>query len=148
MGLEAPIVLTGSSIGSYLGRRFHLSHKIIMILIGAGATGAVSGIFKAPIAAVVFSLEVLMLDLTMVTLIPLLISAASAAVIAFFFMGSGVIFSFELTDGFYLRHLPYYILLGVFTGMVSLYFTRTTMYVESKMKQLRRKWQRWLLATS
>ena len=145
MGLEAPIVLTGSSIGSYLGRKFHLSHKIIMILIGAGATGAVAGIFKAPIAAVVFSLEVLMLDLTMVTLIPLLISAASAAVIAFFFMGSGVIFSFELTDGFYLKHLPFYILLGVFTGFVSVYFTKSTMFVEGKMKKLRRKWQRWLL---
>ena len=98
MGLEAPIVLTGSSIGSYLGRRFHLNRKTINILIGAGATGAVAGIFKAPIAAVVFSLEILMLDLTMVTLIPLLISAAVAASIAYLFMGSGVLFSFELID--------------------------------------------------
>jgi len=117
MGLEAPIVLTGSSIGSFLGRKFHLNQKTINILIGAGATGAIAGIFKAPIAAVVFSLEVLMLDLTMVALIPLLISAATAATIAFFFMGSGVMFSFELIDPFYIRHLPYYILLGVFTGL-------------------------------
>lgn len=145
MGLEAPIVLTGSSIGSFLGRKFHLSHKMINILIGAGATGAVAGIFKAPIAAVVFSLEVLMLDLTMVTLIPLLISAAVAASIAFFFMGSGVLFSFDLIDPFYIRHIPYYMLLGVFTGLVSLYFTRMTMFVEGNMKQIKMKWVRWLL---
>jgi len=145
MGLEAPIVLTGSSIGSFFGRLFHLNHKTINILIGAGASGAIAGIFKAPVAAVVFSLEVLMLDLTMITLIPLLISAASAATIAYFFMGSGVLFSFELIDPFYIRHLPYYILLGVFTGLVSVYFTRTTMAIEGRMKQLPKKWNRWLV---
>ena len=144
MGLEAPIVLTGSSIGSFLGRRFHLDRKTINILVGAGATGAVAGIFKAPIAAVVFSLEILMLDLTMVALIPLLISAAVAASIAFLFMGSGVLFSFELVDPFYIRHIPFYMLLGVFTGLVSVYFTRMTMFVESSMKTLTMKWMRWL----
>jgi len=145
MGLEAPIVLTGSSIGSFLGRKFHLNQKTINILIGAGATGAIAGIFKAPVAAVVFSLEVLMLDLTMVALIPLLISAATAATIAFFFMGSGVLFSFEMIDPFYIRHLPYYILLGVFTGLVSLYFTRMTLSIEGKMRMIQKKWVRWLL---
>ncbi len=145
MGLEAPIVLTGSSIGSFLGRRFHLNRKTINILIGAGATGAVAGIFKAPIAAVVFSLEVLMLDLTMVALIPLLISAATAATIAFFFMGSGVLFSFELIDPFYIRHIPLYMLLGVFTGLVSVYFTKMTLLVEGSMKQLKRGWIRWII---
>lgn len=144
MGLEAPIVLTGSTIGSYLGRKFHLNHKTINILIGAGATGAVAGIFKAPIAAVVFSLEVLMLDLTMITLIPLLISAATAATIAFFFMGSGVLFSFDLIDPFFLKDLPFYILLGVFTGLVSLYFTRMTFAVEGRMKRIKKTWIRWL----
>lgn len=144
MGLEAPIVLTGSSIGSFLGRKFHLNHKTINILIGAGATGAVAGIFKAPIAAVVFSLEVLMLDLTMITLIPLLISAATAATIAFFFMGSGVLFSFELIDPFFLKDLPFYIILGVFTGLVSLYFTRMTFAVEGHMKRIKKTWIRWL----
>ncbi len=144
MGLEAPIVLTGSSIGSFLGQKFHLDRKTINILVGAGATGAVAGIFKAPIAAVVFSLEILMLDLTMVALIPLLISAAVAASIAFFFMGSGVLFSFELVDPFYIRHIPFYMLLGVFTGLVSVYFTRMTMFVELNMKKLTRKWMRWL----
>lgn len=145
MGLEAPIVLTGSSIGSYLGRRFHLSDKTINILIGAGASGAVAGIFKAPIAAVVFSLEILMLDLTMVTLIPLLISSATAATIAYFFMGKGVLFSFELINPFYLKHLPFYILLGIFTGMVSVFFTRMTFSVERGMKKFEKKWLRWIV---
>ena len=144
MGLEAPIVLTGSSIGSFLGRKFHLNHKTINILIGAGATGAIAGIFKAPIAAVVFSLEVLMLDLTMMTLIPLLISAAVAASIAYFFMGSGVLFSFELIDPFFIRHIPYYMLLGVFTGLISVYFTRMTLFVENNMKLIRQTWVRWI----
>lgn len=144
MGLEAPIVLTGSSFGSFLGRRFHLNHKTVIILIGAGASGAIAGIFKAPIAAVIFSLEVLMLDLSMITLIPLLISSATAASIAYLLMGSGVLFSFELSEGFFIRHLPYYILLGIFTGLVSLYFTETTMLIESKVSLIRRKWQRWL----
>jgi len=145
MGLEAPIVLTGSAFGSYLGRRFHLNRKTVNILIGAGATGALAGIFKAPIAAVVFSLEVLMLDLTMVTLIPLLISSATAATIAFFFMGPKVMFSFELINPFYLRHLHWYIFLGIFTGLISVYFTRTTLFIESGMNRLKHKWQKWLL---
>lgn len=145
MGLEAPIVLTGSALGSYLGRRFHLDHKTVNILIGAGATGALAGIFKAPIAAVVFSLEVLMLDLTMITLIPLLISSATAATIAYFFMGPQVMFSFELIDPFYLKHLPWYILLGIFTGLISLYFTRATLSVESGMGRIKHKWQKWLI---
>ncbi|NOY51975.1 MAG: chloride channel protein [Chlorobi bacterium] len=145
MGLEAPIVLTGSSIGSYLGRRFHLSYKTIMILVGAGATGAIAGIFKAPIAAVVFSLEVLMLDLTMVTLIPLLISAATAATVSYLFLGNGVLFSFDFVQQFKVGHLVYYAGLGVFTGMISIYFTKTTLLVETKMGLLHKKWQRWLL---
>jgi CIC family chloride channel protein len=144
MGLEAPIVLTGSSIGSYLGRRFHLNHKTVIILIGAGASGAIAGIFKAPIAAVIFSLEVLMLDLTMITLIPLLISSATAASIAYLLMGNGVLFSFELAEGFFLKHLPFYILLGIFTGMISIYFTEMTMFVETKMGLVKKKWKRWL----
>lgn len=145
MGLEAPIVLTGSSIGSFLGRRFHLNYKTIMILVGAGATGAIAGIFKAPIAAVVFSLEVLMLDLTMVTVIPLLISAATAATVSYFFLGSGVLFSFDFVQGFKITHLVYYAGLGIFTGLVSLYFTKSTMYIESKMALIKYKWQRWLV---
>jgi CIC family chloride channel protein len=139
VGLEAPIVLTGSSLGSYFGQLFHLNRKTMMVLVGAGASGAIAGIFKAPIAAVVFSLEVLMIDLTMGALIPLLIASAVGAMVAFFLMGSGVLFSFNLSEGFSLQHLPFYALLGLLTGLVSLYFTRTSMYIESKMKKIQNR---------
>ncbi len=139
VGLEAPIVLTGSSFGSYLGRLFKLDHKTVMILIGAGATGAIAGIFKAPVAAVIFSLEVLMIGLTMGSLIPLLIAAATGASVAYFLMGSEVLFSFDLTEGFYIKHIPYYIGLGLLTGFVSLYFTSITLFIEGKLKKIKLK---------
>ncbi len=131
VGLEAPIVLTGSSIGSTLSRLFRLNYKTTLVLVGCGAAGALAGIFKAPIAAVVFGLEVLMLDINMWSMIPLLISAVSGATISYFFLGHGVIFSFRLEDPFVLHNIPYYILLGVFTGLLSVYFTRGTLFIEN-----------------
>lgn len=145
VGLEAPIVLTGSSIGSYFGQLFHMNRKTLMILIGCGASGAIAGIFKAPIAAVVFSLEVLMLDLTMMALIPLLISSATGATVAYFLMGSGVLFSFEVSTDFNFGHLPYYLGLGILTGLVSLYFTKTSMFMETAIKKIEKKALRVLL---
>ncbi len=136
VGLEAPIVLTGSAIGSRLGKAFHLGHKPLIILIGAGAAGAIAGIFKAPIAAVVFAIEVLMLDLTLTALIPLLISAVAGATVAFFLSGKGVLFSFQLTEPFHLHDIPAFVLLGLFTGLVSVYFTKTTIYIESEFKKI------------
>jgi CIC family chloride channel protein len=136
VGLEAPIVLTGSAIGSNLGRVFHLGHRPLMILIGAGAAGAISGIFKAPIAAVVFAIEVLMLDLTITALIPLLISAVAGATVAFFLSGKGVLFSFHLIEPFQLNDIPLFILLGLFTGLVSVYFTKTTIFIESQFRRI------------
>lgn len=132
VGSEAPIVLTGASIGSSLGRLFHLNYKTITLMVGCGAAGAIGGIFKAPIAGLVFTLEVLMLDLTMASLIPLLISSVTAASIAYFMMGKGVLLSYVLKEPFVVNNIPYFIILGVFTGLVSLYFTRGAMYVESK----------------
>ncbi len=137
VGLEAPIVLTGSSFGSYFGTLFKLNRKSVMILIGAGATGAIAGIFKAPVAAIVFSLEVLMIDLTMGALIPLLIASATGASVAFLLMGNSVLFSFDIIEEFYIKHIPFYIGLGLFTGLVSVYFTRTTMYIEGKLKKFK-----------
>ncbi len=131
VGLEAPIVLTGSSIGSTLSRLFRLNYKTTLVLVGCGAAGALAGIFKAPIAAVVFGLEVLMLDITMWSMIPLLISAVTGATISYFFLGRGVIFSFRLDDPFVLHNIPYYILLGIFTGLISVYFTRGTLFLEN-----------------
>ncbi|NBC83916.1 MAG: CBS domain-containing protein [Bacteroidetes bacterium] len=136
VGLEAPIVLTGSAIGSNLGRFLRLNYKSVIVLIGCGAAGAIAGIFKAPVAAVVFGLEVLMLDLTMWSLIPLLISAVSGALVAYFFMGDEVMFNFALEQTFGLINTPYYLLLGVLSGLLSLYFTRLTNYIEHKVGKI------------
>lgn len=130
VGLEAPITLTGSAIGSSLGSFFHLNYKTVILMIGCGSAGAIAGIFKAPIAGTLFAIEVLMLDLTMATLIPLLISAVTGATVALFLMGKGVLFSFDVTTPFILKEIPFFILLGVFSGLVSLYFTRVAMYIE------------------
>jgi len=137
VGLEAPIVLTGSAIGSNLGRYLRLDYKTITLLVGCGAAGAIAGIFKAPIAAVIFALEVLMLDLTMASLIPLLISSASGAILAYFFMGNGVLFSFSVTaNPFTLANLPFYALLGLLCGLVSIYFTKANQSIEKQFQRM------------
>jgi CIC family chloride channel protein len=137
VGLEAPIVLTGSAIGSNLGRLFRLHYKTIILLIGCGSAGAIASIFKAPIAGVIFAIEVLMLDLTMVTLIPLLIAAVTGSTIAYFLMGKDVVFSFQVDTPFIFTEIPFFILLGIFAGFVSLYFTRATMFTEQKFKKIK-----------
>jgi CIC family chloride channel protein len=136
VGLEAPIVMTGSAIGSNLGRLFRLNHKTLMILIGCGAAGAIAGIFKSPVAAVVFAIEVLMIDLTLSSLIPLLISAATGASVAFLLSGKSVLFTYDLTDPFVLKHIPYFLILGIFTGLVSVYFSRMMVLVEGKFRNI------------
>ncbi|RKD90699.1 chloride channel protein [Mangrovibacterium diazotrophicum] len=138
VGAEAPVVLTGSAIGSNLARFFNLSHAQTMLMLGCGATGAIAGIFKAPLAGIVFTLEVLMLDLTMASLLPLLISGISAAVLAYYFMGDEVLFKFELVNSFDAGNIPFYLILGVFSGFISLYFTRMTMYLERRFKLIRK----------
>ncbi|MBN2638402.1 MAG: chloride channel protein [Bacteroidales bacterium] len=135
MGFEAPIILTGGAIGSFLGKTFHVNRKTLIILVGAGASGALAGIFKAPLASVVFSLEILMIDLTMASLIPLLIAAISGASMAYLLLGNDVLFSIQLEQAFDMHNLPYYIILGIFTGFVSLYFTRTTFFIEGFMER-------------
>lgn len=136
VGAESPIVYTGAAIGSNVSRVFNLNQNQLRLLIGCGATGAIAGIFKAPVAGIMFTLEVLMLDLTMASLIPLLISGITAATLAYFFMGDTVLFHFALTNQFDYGNLPYYILLGILCGFISFYFTRTGMYVESKFKKI------------
>ena len=139
VGAEAPIVLTGASIGSNLGRFFKLDQADIMLMIGCGATGAIAGIFKAPIAGIVFTLEVLMLDLTMASLVPLLISGITAAVISVYFMGDVVFFKFSVVNSFTADNIPFYILLGVFAGFLSLYFTQVTLSVERRLKSIKKQ---------
>lgn len=142
VGLESPIVVTGSSIGSNLGRLFGMNYKSIMTLIGCGAAGAIAGIFKAPIAAVIFSLEVLMLDISMWSIVPLLIAAVSGASISYFFLGREATLHYPLQGTFDLGNIPYYIVLGILAGMVSLYFTRITIYTESLYGKVKKTWVR------
>ncbi len=142
VGLEAPIVLTGSAIGSNLARFFRLNYKTMILMIGCGSAGAIAGIFKAPIAGVVFAIEVLMLDLTMTTLIPLLIAAVTGATVAYFLLGSVVLFSFDVTTPFLLHDIPFYILLGIIAGFISLYFTRAAMRIELYYKKIHNDWFR------
>ena len=130
VGAEAPIVLTGSAIGSNLGSLFRMDHKTLMLLIGCGAAGAVAGIFKAPIAGLCFTLEVLMIDLTMASLLPLLVTSVTAAILSYILMGTDSIFNFNLDQVFLMRRIPYVILLGIFCGLVSLYFTRAMNWIE------------------
>ncbi|NJM14169.1 MAG: chloride channel protein [Bacteroidales bacterium] len=144
VGLEAPVVLTGSSIGSTLSRLMKLNYRETTLMIGCGAAGALAGIFKAPIAALVFGLEVLLLDLTMASLIPMLISAVTGATVAYLFSGSGLVFSFELTQPFLLSHLPYFALLGVVAGLISVYFTKATMVTERWFSRISNTWLKWL----
>lgn len=144
VGAEAPIVLTGASIGSSLGRMFHLNQKTITLLVGAGAAGAIAGIFKAPIAGLVFTLEVLMLDLTMASIIPLLISAVTATTLAYFFLGKAAEFAFHLDNAFLLNNLPWYLILGVLGGLISLYMTWGSMYTEEKIAKIKNPFYRLL----
>ena len=145
VGAESPIVYTGAAIGSNISKLFDLNKNQLRLLIGCGATGAIAGIFKAPIAGIMFTLEVLMLDLTMSSLIPLLISGITAATLAYFFMGDTVLFHFAITNQFNSDNLPYYILLGVLSGFFSLYFTRTGMYVEHLFNRIQNSFARLLI---
>lgn len=140
VGAEAPIVLTGSAIGSNLGRFFRMDNKTLMLLVGCGAAAAIAGIFKAPIAGLVFTLEVLMVDLSMASLLPILTAAVTATCFTYVFMGSDSLFTFHLDSGWVVERVPASIILGVVCGLVSLYFIRSMSVCEGifgKMKQHR-----------
>ena len=145
VGAEAPIVLTGSAIGSSLGQVCRLEGKYMMLLVGCGAAGAVSGIFKAPIAGLVFVLEVLMIDLTMTSLLPLLVTSVTAAGLTFAVSGTSPIFEFHLQDAFTVDRIPAYILLGIVCGLASLYFTRTMNLLEGVFRRLHGRYEKFLL---
>lgn len=136
VGAESPIVMTGSAIGSNLGSLFKMEKKVMMLLIGCGAAGAVSGIFKAPIAGLVFVIEVLMIDLTMSSLLPLLISSVTAATLSYILMGAEATFEFHMENAFSIARVPHVMMLGVVCGLVSLYFTHVTIAVERQFKRL------------
>lgn len=131
VGAEAPIVLTGSAIGSNLGKLFKMDNKTLLLLVGCGAAGAIAGIFKAPIAGLVFTLEVLMIDLTMASLLPVLISCVTATCFTYIFRGSTSMFTFELESAWVVERVPASILLGVACGLISLYFIRSMTMCEN-----------------
>ncbi len=145
VGAESPIVLTGGAIGSNLGRLFRIDKRQMMLLVGCGAAGAIAGIFKAPITGLVFVLEVLMIDLTMASLLPLLVSCVTAATITFALTGTDSMFDFVIEEGFVIRRFPAYIALGVACGLVSLYFTRTMIGIENIFSRLKRSYVRLLV---
>lgn len=145
VGMEAPIVATGAAIGSNVAQKSKLGFKRTTLLVGCGAAAAIAAIFKAPIAGLIFALEVLMLDLTMASIIPLLIAAVTATLFSSIFLGEQVEFYFTLKDPFTFGHFPFYILLGIAAGAVSLYFTRTNAKVEKRIKKIEKPYNRALI---
>ena len=130
VGAEAPIVLTGSAIGSNLGQLVHLDRKTLMTLVGCGAAGAIAGIFKAPIAGLVFTIEVLLIDMTMSSLLPILVSCVTATCFTYIFSGDAALFTFHLDNEWTVQRIPACLLLGISCGLVSLYFIRTMGFAE------------------
>ncbi|HRZ42322.1 MAG TPA: chloride channel protein [Bacteroidales bacterium] len=124
VGLEGPTVSTGAAIGSNLGQLLRLNQKQISLLIACACAGAIASIFKAPIAAIVFAVEVIMIDLTMASIVPLLIASVSGALTSYLLLGSGYLYAFQLTETFLLHDIPFYIVLGIVAGLLSTYFTR------------------------
>jgi CIC family chloride channel protein len=130
VGLEGPTVATGAAYGSYFGNIFHLSYKHKVILLGAASAGAMAAIFKAPITAIVFAVEVIMIDLTATSLIPLLLASISAVITSYYIMGPDVLYHFELKELYNMSDLPLFAALGIITGLVSLYFTKVYIFIQ------------------
>jgi len=144
VGLEAPMVLTGSAIGSNLARYFKLNPKNTVLMLACGCTAAFAAVFKAPIAALVFAIELLMIDFTAATVLPLMVSAATGIVLSILFMGHNVLF-FVSADAFNVKDVPFYLILGVFTALISLYFLRTLRAVEQWFSKIKRKYLKGIL---
>ncbi len=144
VGLEGPTVATGAAVGSNLGRLFRMNYQQVILLLGCACAGAMSAIFKAPIAAIVFALEVIMLDLTLASLVPLLVASVTAALTSYLFMGQNVLYTVDIKDPFLLNQVPWYIILGVMAGFMSVYFTRMYMFVTEFFEKLKSDWLRLL----
>ena len=142
VGAEAPIVYTGAAIGSNVARYMGLSYKNMTILLGCGAAGAVAGIFKAPLAGVLFTLEILLFNISMSSILPLLLSTISSTVVSYIFLGVDPPFECTLSP-FSMGNIPFYIVLGLFCSALSVYFTRMTLFLEDKIKGIKRPFVRW-----
>ncbi len=140
VGAEGPIVYTGAAIGSNLGQAFRMSPRVLMIMVGCGAAAGIAGIFKAPIAGMLFTLEVLMIDLTTVSVMPLMISSITAAVVSYCYTGYDAEFFFVQSEGYVTGRIPYTVLLGIFCGLVSLYFTKVMNMMENLFSRISNPW--------
>ncbi len=145
VGLEGPTVATGGAIGSNLGQLFRLNYKQITLLLGCACASAMAAIFKAPVAAVVFVIEVIMLDLTLSSIVPILIASATGALTSYLFLGMEVIYPVELQEKFIIQDVIYYISLGVFAGLVSLYFTKTYHFLTESFEKLKTQTSRFIV---
>ena len=144
VGAEAPIVYSGAAIGSWIGRRAGLSYKNMTMLLGCGAAAAIAGIFKAPLAGVLFTLEILMFNMSMNAILPLLLASVTATVVTYLFMGTEVQFAGSI-EAFRMARIPFYLVLGLFCGLMSLWFIRMTLRVEDRMRHIANPFGRWAL---
>ena len=144
VGAEAPIVYSGAAIGSVVARKAGLSYRNVTMLLGCGAAAAIAGIFKAPLAGVLFTLEILLFNMSMNAILPLLLSSVTATVVTYLFMGTDVQFAGSI-EAFRMANIPFYLVLGVFCGFMSLYFIRMTLGVEDRMRRFRSPYTRWAL---
>ncbi len=148
VGLEGPTVATGGAIGANIGKLFNLTYKERVLLLGAAAASAMSAIFKSPIAGVVFALEVIMIDLTTKSVIPILFSSVTGSLTSYFVWGQTVLYPFSLQNEFTLGEVPYYIFLGIFTGLLAVYFTKTYVFTERIFKNVKKKRYKFLIGAS
>lgn len=146
VGLEGPTVATGGAVGSNIGRWLNLSYKETILLISCASAGALSAIFKAPIAGIIFALEVIMLDLTVYAVIPLLIASATAAMTSYLFLGQNFLYSFQLTEGFKMNQIHFYMIIGVLGGFASVYFLRVYVAISNFFEKFKSPWKRLIVA--
>ena len=148
VGLEGPTVSTGAAFGSNIGQWLRLDYKQLIILLGAASAAAMAAIFKAPIAAVVFAMEVIMIDMTVASVVPLLLASATAALTSMVFLGDNTLYPVKIVESYNLAELPYYILLGILSGFLAVYFTRVYMYITQFFDKMSSPWKRLLIAGS
>jgi chloride channel protein, CIC family len=146
VGLEGPMIATGGAVGSNMGRLFNLSYKEITLLISCACAGVLSAVFKAPIAGVVFAIEVIMIDLTMWAIIPLLIASATAALTSYMFVGQNFLYTFQVVERFQMDQLHLYLILGAIAGLVSVYFAKVYNFISELFEKMDGTWKRLLIA--
>lgn len=147
LGLEGPIVATGAAIGSNIGRFFHLNYRQIVLLICCASTAAISAMFKAPITAIVFALEVIMLDLTITSLLPLIFSSASSALISFLFSGQNYIYYIDKLQDFNINNVAFYIILGLISGLFSVLFSKSYLSINNLFDKIQSKWIKYTIGS-